>query len=282
MLFRFGSLTLWAVAAPVTAVVTAVVAPAQQIQNIAAASAANFESGLPPPGSIAAIFCTGLNIIGVVQAAQTPLPFQLNGVSVTIGGAPAPIFAIADLGGFQQINVQVPNEATSASVVIQAGSLTGSSTAILRASPGDFFRNPDGTGVFQHNADYSLVTPANPARPGEALIAYLTGIAGTLVPTDTPAPVDPLKYVFEYSNAAGSNTYYMDVGGFHVTPTFFGLTPGLIGVFQMNFMNPVGGPSPQSVRLAHYTCSGNFHGTCGTNNGYPQTSYGSAVTLPVQ
>jgi uncharacterized protein (TIGR03437 family) len=277
VLFRFYALTF------LTGAAAAVVAPAQQIQNIAAASAANFESGLPPPGSIAAIFCTGLpGITGVVQAAQSPLPFQLNGVSVTIGGAPSPIFAVADLGGFQQINVQVPNEATSAGIVIQAGNLVGSVTAAFSGSPGDFFQNPDGTGVFQHNADYSLVTPGNPARSGEALIAYLTGIAGALIPTDTPAPVDPLKQVMEYSNEAGSDTYYAEVGGVSVSPTFFGLTPGLIGVYQMNFVNPAGGASPQSVRLAHYTCSGNFHGTCGPNNGNPHTSYSSAVTLPVQ
>jgi uncharacterized protein (TIGR03437 family) len=40
-----------------------------------------------------------------------PLPFTVDGISVTVGGAPAPIVAIADDGGYQQINFEVPQEA---------------------------------------------------------------------------------------------------------------------------------------------------------------------------
>src|SRR5579862_4816403 len=79
---------------------------------IAVASAANFEPGLPPRGSIAAIFCSGLlNLSGTATANQVPLPLKLNGVSVLIGGVYAPLFGVADLGSYQQIDLQVPNEA---------------------------------------------------------------------------------------------------------------------------------------------------------------------------
>ena len=55
--------------------------------------------GLPAAGSIGTIFCTGLSVKGVVSAAGLPLPNSLAGTTVTIGGAAAPLFAVADLGG---------------------------------------------------------------------------------------------------------------------------------------------------------------------------------------
>src|SRR5579862_9749978 len=82
-----------------------------QIGNILVTNGASFQPGLPPNGSIATAFCTGLNVSGVVLAPGIPLPTILAGVTVTVRGVPAPLFAVADLGnGCQQINFQVPQE----------------------------------------------------------------------------------------------------------------------------------------------------------------------------
>ena len=67
-----------------------------------------------------------------------------------------------------------------------------------------------------------------------------------------------------------------------MTPTYFGPAPGLIGVFQLNFVVPAGVTLAVPVALVHYTCSGNFHGTCGTNNGNPATATSTVVTIPVE
>lgn len=70
-----------------------------QISHIVVTDGASFEAGLlPAPGSIGTIFCTGLSVTGVVSAPGTPLPQTLAGVTVTVGGAQAPLFAVADLG----------------------------------------------------------------------------------------------------------------------------------------------------------------------------------------
>jgi len=84
-----------------------------QIQILAVVNSASYQAGLPEPGNLATIFCTGLTgIAGVASpATQTPLPLQLDGVQVTVNLGAAPLLAVADLGsGMQQINLQVPPE----------------------------------------------------------------------------------------------------------------------------------------------------------------------------
>lgn len=84
----------------------------QPITNIIATSAANFEVGVSQHGSISAIFCLGLQgIQGTVAANTVPLPRELAGVRVTIGGAAAPLFSVSAVNGYFQINVQTPLEA---------------------------------------------------------------------------------------------------------------------------------------------------------------------------
>jgi uncharacterized protein (TIGR03437 family) len=265
-----------------------------QISNIVVTSAASFEAGMPAPGSIAAVFCTGLQVEGIVVAETLPLPFELAGVKVWVGGAPAPLFAVAEGQGFQQINIQVPQEAefqtdNTTEVLIEQGGQRGTGTATLRAStPGDFFRWP-GTnlGIFQHWPDYSLVTEDNPARPGEILITYLTGMPETnpVVPTGEPSPSDPLATVRQYSSAAFVDTLSLEfssggVMGPTTRVTWAGLTPGLVGVYQANFAVPVTvEPGDKAVTLWRHTCKGIF-GSCG--GGTHLYYFSSPVLLPVR
>jgi uncharacterized protein (TIGR03437 family) len=175
---------------------------AQLPQNIVVTSASSFQVGIPARGSIGTIFCTGMNISGSVQANGVPLPWNLAGVSVTVGGANAPLFSVSGLSGYQQINFQVTEEAVfgndgSAAVAVTQNGNTGIATAIAQfpTSPGEFFTLPNSLrGAFQHASDYSVVTDANPAHAGETVIGYLTGLAGTVpvVPTGQASPFSPL------------------------------------------------------------------------------------------
>ncbi|MCZ2151704.1 MAG: hypothetical protein LC126_28510 [Bryobacterales bacterium] len=231
-----------------------------QMGDVVVTSAASFEFGLPPPGSIAAIFCSGLTgITETIQAAGFPLPRELGGVRVTIGGAPAPILAVAPVEGYHQINVQVPLEARFdadfvMAVRVQFKDFDGVARITrLRNTPGDFFRWPgnyrEGTGylgIFQHVKDYSLVTSENPARPGETVIAYLTGMPGTTppVPTGESAPFSPLAEVpHQDIRKISWDIYTVEYGAtemnpLEVAPLFMGLVPGLAGIYQINFTVP--------------------------------------------
>ncbi len=83
----------------------------------ATVNAATYAGGVAP-GSIAAIFGTGLTrgVNGIVQAASVPLPYSLRGTSVLVNGIPAPIFAVANINGQEQINFQVPWEVQGAPI----------------------------------------------------------------------------------------------------------------------------------------------------------------------
>lgn len=269
-----------------------------QIGNVVVTSGASFEPGLPSRGSIASVFCTGLvGVEGTVKATSLPLPTQLAGVRVRVGGALAPLFGVAALAGYQQINIQVPQEAAfgdqDAEVSVEQRAQQAVVKVPLRLStPGDFFRWP-GTnfGIFQHGADYSLVTPENPARPGEVIIAYLTGMRYTepRVPTGEPSPFDPLAVVREYMEYAGIVDYYLKMGSnlavtaSQTNPSYVGLTPGSVGVYQINFAIPASetGGNKQIVLVLH-TCVPGFR-TCLSPSGAAHNYYySSPVLIPVQ
>jgi uncharacterized protein (TIGR03437 family) len=267
------------------------------IGNIVVTSASSFAAGLPPGGSIGTIFCTGLQIPESVTATSVPLPYMLAGITVKVWGFPAPLFAVASGPGYQQINFQVPYAfafpGSNPEILVEQNGTQGSVTPTPATSPGDFFRmSGTGYGIFQHGADYSLVTKGSPAKPGEMLVTYLTGVPSSLefdVPVGQPAP-DAVDEVSQINSSGLVDYYNMVVDGLSVInqtdPTrsilFFGLAPGLIGVYQINFAVP---PDTHSgdiqIRLQRNSCIP-FMGQCTASQAPWKTFQSSAVLLPVQ
>ena len=258
---------------------------AQMPQSIVITSAASFQKGLPPKGSIGTAFCTGLQVQGLVSAAGFPLPRTLAGISITVGGALAPIFSVAEGAGYQQINFQVPQEAmlnqqegTWTIAVVQNGSRITAQLATLQ-SPGDFFRIVSSFGAFQHAADFSLVTEQNPAQSGEVLVGYLTGLPESRpeIPTGEATPLSPL-FVVPQPNIAGMvDQFAVLLNGTVVANgcsvlnapcqatsiLFLGLTPGTVGVYQVNFVVPASIMSGNvTVQLQRSKCTNLFGTPC--------------------
>jgi uncharacterized protein (TIGR03437 family) len=252
----------------IAAIAACAVAGWAEIGNIVVTEAASFQRGVPPPGSIASLFCTGLiGIDGIVAAGRYPLPLELAGVRVRIAGLSTPLFAVAQLNGYQQINLQVP-QGFVWSLDVQVTVEQGAQQATVRmptAASGEFFRLPDGSGAFQHAADYTLVSAGNPARAGEVVIGYLTGLNATtipMVPTGQPAPADPLAVVDQVLGSGMSRPRFEIWMGEgeppnlkRVAPFFLGLAPGFVGVYQTNFRVPEGlAAANQPVRVVQNTC----------------------------
>jgi uncharacterized protein (TIGR03437 family) len=199
---------------------------------------ASFAGGLTP-GSIVTIFGTRLtkDVTGIVLADSLPLPTQLAGTSVTIGGVPAPLFAVANVDGNEQINLQVPYEAAgqgSVNVVVKSpvASSPPVQVYVLPAHPGIF--TVDGkAGAILHGADNSLVTVLNPAKRGEVVVIYATGL-GPVSPrpaTGAAAPgAEPL--------ARTTITPAATVAGKTSAVLFSGLAPGFAGLYQVNIRIP--------------------------------------------
>jgi uncharacterized protein (TIGR03437 family) len=87
--------------------------------------------------------------------------------------------------------------------------------------------------IAQHG-DYSLVTAQNPAHPGEVLTMYLVGMGATdpPVPTGVASPANPVAY----ANVKPE----LSIGGAEAEVLFWGLTPGSVGLYQINFRVPPG------------------------------------------
>lgn len=237
--------------------VTLVVIPPHlcgEIHILAIVSSANYVPGRPDPGSLATAFCTGITgIEGVVTAKGTPLPTLLAGVTVYVGGVPAPLLAVADLGGYQQINFQIPWEADTLSSrtvdVLQGVYNRGIYEGGSYEQWGAFFVDRSGYVVAQHAADYQTVTPDHPARPGEWVVIYASNLGPVLntPPNGVPASLDPLSPLAP--NVPWPNTgisvstqhklLMIRLDGVVTTESnFMGLAPGTIGIYQINFRVP--------------------------------------------
>jgi uncharacterized protein (TIGR03437 family) len=280
-----------------------------QISNIIVTSAASFQRGLPTKGSISTIFCTGISVQGVVAADKLPLPTTLAGVTVKVGGAAAPLFAVAELGGYQQVNFQVPQAAvidsdSNTSIDVAQNGARGSVTVVYGANAtGDFFLLPGtGIGIFQHAKDYSVVTVTNPALPGETIIAYLTGMppAVPIVPDGQPAPDNPLSVIPQINTEQEIDEVLLYVGdtipwpdptlnmGFLTRPScpisFLGLSPGSVGLYQINFVLPSGTfPGYRPAQIVRRRCKAfaPFNPKCGLSALYNRFDVSAPVNLPV-
>ena len=258
---------------------------AQSTQNVVVTSAASFQGDLPPKGSLAVAFCSGLQVSGVISATTTPLPFMLGGISITVGGAAAPILAVADDGGYQQINFEVPQEAVPSSdgtwtVTASQNAMQITAQIASLQSPGDFFLIGGNLGAFQHASDFSLISAENPAHPGEILVSYLTGLPGTqpVIPTGQTSPFSPLATVPQPNTIARVDQFALLLNGDVIANScpvvnspctassllWLGLTPGIVGVYQLNFVVPSSMPSGNvAIQLQKSTCATLFGTPCG-------------------
>jgi uncharacterized protein (TIGR03437 family) len=116
---------------------------------------------------------------------------------------------------------------------------------LAKSSPGIFTIPPAGTGpgALLH-ANFTLVNAANPAKRGETILLFLTGL-GAVTPTiqdGAAAPSNPLSQV------PGDVKVY--IGGRQATVLFKGLAPGLAGLYQINLTVPSNAPIGTAIPLA--------------------------------
>jgi uncharacterized protein (TIGR03437 family) len=160
------------------------------------------------------------------------LPTNFSGTTMLVGSLEAPIYFASGT----QLTVQIPNELApnrQYPVIVSAnGALTLPDLIdVVQVQPG-VAQFSDGGLIAQHAADFKLVDAANPARPDEFLIIYLAGMGATnpAVKSGTPAPGGP------FAEAVQKPTVTVD--GTPAEVGFAGMTPGGIGLFQINFKVP--------------------------------------------
>ena len=191
------------------------------------------------PGSIVAIFGSSLTDGGSCLppgcnpgfAANGALNTEMNGTQVLLNGSPAPMLYSTS----RQLGIQVPTDlaGTSASVQVSVRGQTSLSRTVPVAavSPGIFSFTGDGVGggAITH-ADGSPVSPLQPARAGEVVTLYATGLGPVTPAVATGMLPQSISTAMTFSSVT--------VDGITVIPEFSGLSACCVGLNQMNFRLP--------------------------------------------
>ncbi|HET8550039.1 MAG TPA: hypothetical protein VFL57_18645 [Bryobacteraceae bacterium] len=197
---------------------------------------ANFESGdLLAPGEIVALFGEQFTTGEPQLASSVPLPTELGGVRVLVHGMPAPLYYVS----YGQINFQMPNE-------------IGPGDAIIRVERGGQQGNAIGVALASRAPRILPTTEAfrQRWRRGDVVVLYAIGLGPTSpsVPTGAAAPsAEPLARVEGFRVRLGSTSPFGD--GIDVIPDFVGLTPGFVGLYQINLPIPANSPVGDAVDL---------------------------------
>ncbi len=180
-------------------------------------NAASFTDAIAPGGLIS-IYGTGF-----VRAGFDTL--------VQINGEAAAVLAALPF----QVNAQIPLDVPPGAGMLNVDTGNGSAqhpVAIADVAPAIFSIGPAQAAIT--NQDNRLNTATNPATRGGAIVIYCTGlgavsVAGQLSRANTPVNVS--------------------VGSVEVPAAFAGLTPGLIGLYQVNVLLPPAMPPGLSLPL---------------------------------
>ena len=198
------------------------------------------------PGSLVSIKGTDLSPINLATN-QMPLPTALGESCLTVNGLPLPVLFVSST----QINAQLPYQVDGNVTLVlhtPGGVSDNFNLTILPAAPSIFRNGTAGTDsgipAIVRARNNELVTLSNPVHKDDSLTIYLAGMGNTspAVEAGVPAPSDPLPSVLIPP--------VVTLGGVPVTVTFAGLTPGQIGVYQINVNINRRVPSGISIPLA--------------------------------
>ncbi len=201
-------------------------------------------------GDVVSIYGSQFAPVGTFAVnASTPLATTLAGTQVLVNNVPAPLYFMSP----GQINFQIPYGASTSqlsTVQVVSGLTAGECGRSLSVSPVVPRLLPgfiSGYGAIVNGTDNSLTFPTgtvvpgfttHPAKPGDTIVIYAIGFGQTTPPAveGQAAPsTAPLQSI--------SNVNVIFGGGFNgssvtAKPAFAGLTPTLVGLYQVNVVVP--------------------------------------------
>jgi len=204
------------------------------------------------PGAIVSLFGSGL-AAREARATAYPLPMKLDDVEVTMDGSPVPLYFVSPI----QVGIQLPYGLKRTRVSLRVTNSRGASNevaaSVAATSPG-VFCCADSQSPFRGcvlHADYSPLSAQKPARPGEAVMIWLTGL-GELTPavrTGAANPAAPLAWAVEAPISV------LFGGEPAVRVDYAGGAPGLAGLNQINATIPLNAPVGVNVPVAILTAN---------------------------
>jgi uncharacterized protein (TIGR03437 family) len=180
-------------------------------------NAASFSARISP-GALISIFGSGLARKG-------------SDTAVLVDGAAVPVIAASPF----QVNTQVPLEASTGTHKLAVRSAYGSaeqSVEVQETAPAIFLLDAQQGAVV--NQDGKLNAPSNPAPRGQAIVVYGTGFGAVTSRSG-------LSWTRKAVTAL--------LQGLEVPSAFAGLTPGFVGLYQINILLPLSMPPGLEVPL---------------------------------
>lgn len=201
------------------------------------------------PNTIATIY--GLNLswdtytLGPSDVSNGELPTALDGVTVLMNGIPCNLFYVSP----GQINFLVPYEITTASAGVQVlrQGAEGPNVTVPMALTSPAFFTWDGNLAMAEHADGSLITPQSPATSGEVVVLYAAGLGRTSPDIQSGEVVSAATFILYFAQlqillngnpCPAGNVFYA------------GLTPGFVGLYQINLVLPENLPPNPEIQIA--------------------------------
>jgi uncharacterized protein (TIGR03437 family) len=249
------------------------------IVNAASFMQAGLPAGSIARGSLFTIFGTRLGPSSSPGLAF-PLATTLGGVSVQVTQSGTSVAAIPVFVSPGQINAIMPSNAPlgAVSVVVTLGNFKSppARATVVTDSFGTFSINGGALGpgvIFNFVSGATpLNLPSAPAKPGQTIIMYGTGLGAGLNPDNQQPQAGNLPTKVE-----------LIVGGQTVTPSYFGRTQCCAGLDQINFVVPsnvaLGCWVPVQVRTSGATVSNAVTMAISANGSHCSDSF-NALSAP--
>ena len=190
-------------------------------------------------GDIVALYGHQFTYGDEVNATSLPLPATLGGTQVLVNGQPVPVYYV----GPSQIDFEIPIDAATGDGTVQV---------VRNGQPGNliYVNIKDRVPHFLlFNGPYAIMTtpdgtltgiPTHPVKAGDVVVIYMIGLGPTspVVPSGTASPGSPLAVIDVTATQAcfGVPSPFSPIPC--VTPQFVGLTPGFVGLYQVNVAIP--------------------------------------------
>jgi uncharacterized protein (TIGR03437 family) len=200
------------------------------------------------------VIASGLapNVQGIVLNSNAfgPWATTLANDSISVGGVASPIYSVGNVGGVEQITFQVPCEtgiAGSVPIIANVGGGTATVNLPVQAATPGIFETAMSDGVRRAvtiRPDGSFVSLQNPARRGEIIRVFVTGMGPA-----TPAIVTgALPFAGVDSMISGQVIVGVANAGARVVTSR--VSPNLLGVYEVAFQVATDSPTGNDVVLS--------------------------------
>ena len=196
------------------------------------------------PGGLFSIYGTNLSPINVATK-EIPLPTALGDSCLTVNGQPVPMIFVSP----GQINGQMPYQTVGNVTLIvhtPGGVSDNYNLTVPSSAPAVFSAEVSPGAAFPtvvRAANNLMATDANPVHRNDVLVIYLTGLGKVtpFVENGRPSPSDPLATTIDAPQ--------VNIGGVGLPVLFSGLTPGQVGLYQLNVSVPGNTPKGLGIPL---------------------------------